>query len=294
MPGWPRLLAWLVVLSIFAAMVARSVQAGVFDSPPDVQAPDIHLLLTDEPQALSNLYTTMAWVAAALLFLLSCWLCTHRRLRARFEPSRTDDRHVRAFALFLLVSHVSLLFPDLSESGAWTMLFRVAPLAALASMRLQGSDKNMIIRDWGMHRGTGIWTEIGLGVAASVAFISVTILVGRKVIFAGALDASSLLWLVPFMCMALLYAPVVEEVLFRGALYRELRGSCWWWIAALGNGLLFAAWHPVVSWPRWASLLAFGFLACALREWRDSIVASITMHFCVNAFGVIMLLSFLL
>ena len=154
-------------------------------------------------------------------------------------------------------------------------------MMALVSMRFQGSSKSEIIRDWGMHRGAGVWTEIGWGVLAGATFLSVTIL-GWRTIFMdrlGILD--ELLW--RMLPVGLLWAPVCEEVLFRGALYRELRGTCRWWIAALANGVFFAAWHPPSILSVW--YIAIGFLACALREWRDSVIALITLHFCINAYA---------
>lgn len=79
-------------------------------------------------------------------------------------------------------------------------------------------------------------------------------------------------------------APIVEETMFRGILYRHLRDwSAGWqrWIsiafAAIINGLIFASIHPqgIFGIPVLATL-AIGFSLA--REWRGSLVSSVVMH----------------
>ena len=93
--------------------------------------------------------------------------------------------------------------------------------------------------------------------------------------------------------MATVWAPVVEETMFRGALYRHLRGIFrgpgLWIIAGLIQGLIFAAIHPqgLLGIP---SLMMAGFLFSALREWRGSLIAAMTGHALNNGMIVIMIL----
>ena len=79
-------------------------------------------------------------------------------------------------------------------------------------------------------------------------------------------------------------APVVEETMFRGVLYRHLRDlTCSWShvisviFSAIANGLIFAAIHPqgIVAIPV-LTTLAIGFTMA--RQWRDSLLAPMTMH----------------
>lgn len=80
-------------------------------------------------------------------------------------------------------------------------------------------------------------------------------------------------------------APVVEETVFRGVLYRYLRdGASKRFttgtsiaIAAILNAVLFAAIHPqgIIAVPLLSSL-AIGF--SLVREWRGSLIAPMTMH----------------
>jgi len=96
-------------------------------------------------------------------------------------------------------------------------------------------------------------------------------------------SGDSTTWIGVFLA-ACVAAPIVEETFFRGVLYRHLRERSSTWnrvvsvaMAALVNGVIFAAIHPqgVLAIPL-LTTLAVGFTLA--REWRDSLVSSITMH----------------
>jgi membrane protease YdiL (CAAX protease family) len=83
-------------------------------------------------------------------------------------------------------------------------------------------------------------------------------------------------------------APIVEETMFRGVLYRHLRDATAGWkrfasvvFSALVNGLIFASIHPqgIYGVPVLATL-AVGF--SLTREWRGSLIAPMVMHFIHN------------
>ena len=83
---------------------------------------------------------------------------------------------------------------------------------------------------------------------------------------------------------ACIAAPIVEETMFRGVLYRHLRDlSDRWqrWIsigfACFLNGLIFASIHPqgILGIPMLMTL-AIGF--SLVREWRDSLMGPVLMH----------------
>jgi membrane protease YdiL (CAAX protease family) len=90
--------------------------------------------------------------------------------------------------------------------------------------------------------------------------------------------------------LAALYAPIVEEIMFRGALYHHVRARLPWWLAAVAVGVLFAAIHPQ-GWVGIPMLATVAFIFAALREWRGSIVAPIVAHACVNGVTVTMLVA---
>ncbi len=80
-------------------------------------------------------------------------------------------------------------------------------------------------------------------------------------------------------------APIVEEIMFRGVLYRYLRDATGElparWMSVIASaflgGLIFATVHPqgIVAIPM-LTLLAMGFAMA--REWRNSLIAPMTMH----------------
>ena len=83
---------------------------------------------------------------------------------------------------------------------------------------------------------------------------------------------------------AVVMAPIVEEIFFRGFLFRHLRESSRlagvrpsFWISALMSSILFAAVHPqgILGLPALGGLAT---LFCLLRETRNSLVASIAAH----------------
>ncbi|MCW5776450.1 MAG: CPBP family intramembrane metalloprotease [Phycisphaeraceae bacterium] len=81
--------------------------------------------------------------------------------------------------------------------------------------------------------------------------------------------------------MATIWAPIVEETIFRGALYRHARARVGAVVAGLLAALIFAFMHgygPLFTPP----LIALGFMFAMLREWRGSLTASVTAHFLHN------------
>ncbi len=104
---------------------------------------------------------------------------------------------------------------------------------------------------------------------------------------------------VTIVIAACVAAPIVEETMFRGVLYRHLRGVSMKYgkevsiiVSALINGFIFASLHPqgILVVPL-LTTLAIGF--SFVREWRDSLWTSILMHAFNNSM-VTMLMYFLL
>ena len=98
------------------------------------------------------------------------------------------------------------------------------------------------------------------------------------------LAGGSMLTWVTIVIAACVAAPIVEETMFRGVLYRHLRGLSMKYgkeisiiVSALINGVIFASLHPqgILVVPL-LTTLAIGF--SFVREWRDSLWTSILMH----------------
>jgi membrane protease YdiL (CAAX protease family) len=79
-------------------------------------------------------------------------------------------------------------------------------------------------------------------------------------------------------------APVVEEIFFRGLLYRSLRNRLPVWLAALVAGVMFGFVH-ITSYPldTLPVKAAFGVIACLLYERTGSLLPGIALHSFVDA-----------
>ncbi len=96
--------------------------------------------------------------------------------------------------------------------------------------------------------------------------------------------------------LACVCAPIVEETMFRGVLYKHLRDETSHWstfgsvaISTLLNSFIFAAIHPqgIVAIPLLMSL-AIGFTLA--REWRNSLIAPMVAHGVNNAAAMTLML----
>jgi len=166
------------------------------------------------------------------------------------------------------------------------------------------------MREWrlatGWHKGEGVLKEIGCGVLAYIASIPVYILgviitvillmiQGRFASSSGGSGApesvsnpvfelianADLFLVIFFFVLATTWAPLVEEAIFRGALFRHLRARMHWTVCGIITAILFAFMHdygPMMV----APLIALGFMFAFMREWRGSLIAPITAHFIHN------------
>lgn len=89
---------------------------------------------------------------------------------------------------------------------------------------------------------------------------------------------------IQLLLLACVAAPIVEEIMFRGVLYRHLRdatGGLGWFISCLVSALwmsfIFAVIHPqgMIAVP---ALMGIACGCTLAREWRDSLWASIVVH----------------
>ncbi|MBI1785344.1 CPBP family intramembrane metalloprotease, partial [Candidatus Sumerlaeota bacterium] len=81
--------------------------------------------------------------------------------------------------------------------------------------------------------------------------------------------------------LAVVLAPMIEEVMFRGFFYRFLRYHNDAPNSIFISAALFAGIHPQ-GMLGFFPLLAIGVALATLREWRNSLVAPMVLHACVN------------
>jgi membrane protease YdiL (CAAX protease family) len=96
--------------------------------------------------------------------------------------------------------------------------------------------------------------------------------------------------------LAVLIAPVVEELYFRGILFRSLRDRHGFWVGAVVSGLIFGLVHFVPApWQDAAllqSIMVFTGIALAwIYERRGNLVANVAAHMAFNTVGIILIIA---
>lgn len=193
--------------------------------------------------------------------------------------------------------------PDSVETGIGLAIFFLS-LLALAWPVFRGVSWKQVRQDIGWTTNRGVFREVlGGGLAGyamllpilGVAVVLVSLLLMLQQIFfpdaplpshpvQGMAASGDPLIIVEMYILACIAAPLVEETIFRGVLYRHLREASGKWslvvsvlLSALGSSLIFAALHPqgLVAIP---TLVALGSGFCFIREWRGSLLPSMFAH----------------
>lgn len=200
---------------------------------------------------------------------------------------------LEGFAIYLLLFLLLpwLLRPQLEAQPRWVAYGPAlgALILGMAWPLLRGMQRTQWREALGLHRGQGWWREMGAGVLAWVASLPLLVL--------GMIAAS---WIVKLtgkfpshpivdvfagdgwaklgaILLAVVWAPVAEEITFRGMLFPGLSAWLRWVAGVLLGAFVFAAVHP----QGWAGVPAIMALACSfsiLRLWRRSLIASMTAH----------------
>jgi membrane protease YdiL (CAAX protease family) len=185
------------------------------------------------------------------------------------------------------------------------MAVMLVPLAGLAWACRGGRSWAQVREDVGLTAGRGVVREVGYGVLtwcaavpiAAVGFVMAMVLAaltGTSVSDAThpiqeALADGGMAVRIALLVLAAVFAPLVEEIVFRGVLYRHLRERLGgmghfasFAVAALASSALFAAIHPqgIVFAPILAGL---GVAFCIARELRGSLIAPMVAHGINNA-----------
>lgn len=181
--------------------------------------------------------------------------------------------------------------------------------------------RGMAVPDWrralGLTRGRGVAREMGCGLLVYIAsiplylagvLVSVLLMTAWNYVktrfdlgepapppenpIIELVGSGDIVVLILIFTLATLWAPITEELIFRGALFRHLRARLHWTVAALASAVLFAYMHsygPLMV----APLIALGFMFAFMREWRGSIIAPMTAHFLHNfTLMTVMILAF--
>ena len=80
--------------------------------------------------------------------------------------------------------------------------------------------------------------------------------------------------------LAVGFAPLAEEYLFRGLLYRALDRDWSGWRAVLGAAAFFTVYHPLLAWP---PVFCVGAVNCLLFKKTRRLLPCIVLHMTYNA-----------
>jgi membrane protease YdiL (CAAX protease family) len=241
-------------------------------------------------------------VALILFLIVSCCfsvaavlLMAKGKIRKSYAPDSSDapnSAFLEVFALYLVLFLVGfglarrqLGLVDVNwEWLAWSII----PVTMLWAAR-RGATPVQQRMAFGWYAGRGWLWELGAGIGGYLAGVPI-IAVG----FLMTLGLTRLTHTVPahplvhmlkgnlwhvlgLYALTCIFAPVIEETMFRGALFHHLRRRWSWLISAPVVAFIFAVIHP----QGWVTVPVLGSIAivlAALREWRGSIIAPMAAH----------------
>ncbi|HET9943326.1 MAG TPA: type II CAAX endopeptidase family protein, partial [Terriglobia bacterium] len=240
-------------------------------------------------------------------FVLACvWFAKGKLSRSYIAGASQRSAFIEAFALYLVL--FVGLGPLLRLAGLvdlqWTWLaLGILPIVWIWTT-LRGTTAEERRQAFGWTRGRGFLREVAAGLGgylAGIVVIAIGCLITLLLIRVTGTQASSPLvqelsggpWrLVGLYAMACLFAPFVEETMFRGLLFHHLRQRWSWVVTALLVSVIFAALHPQ-GWVAVPALTAIAMVLSALREWRGSLIAPMAAHACNNFIVLTLALLFL-
>lgn len=211
---------------------------------------------------------------------------------------------IASFLLLKFVTEgVSLLATPKSPGIVWvTLLGQWALIATIFWPIARGMTFARWKEEIGWRAPRGLFREIGFGFCAYLAalpiyftmalVVVVFILIGQH-FFGGdppsqsnkiidIVSGGSIPILLMLFALATVWAPIVEESIFRGALFRHLRRRLAFPLAALLSAGAFAVMHGYVIYGL-VMVGTLGALFAVMREWRGSIIPSATAHFIHNS-----------
>ena len=304
-------------------------------APEDGARPEGRVRVLGQAQrtAITLLGATVLGIGGALvgggLLLVLAVLAISRQLSGRLSVTGNGGVYAETFALYMALYLVlslvlGLVARFLPIPQRWGLLLSAAgmllSLVVLVWPRLRGVPWRQLREDLGWRLDRQAWATVPLGLGTYLAALPLLLmgLVLTLVLMAVArrmgldrdplggggpshpivgLAESGNLWVwLQMALVAVVIAPLVEEIMFRGLLYRHLReasarlGRAWSILAAgLLSSFVFAIIHPQgpLGVP---PLMALAFTFALVREWRGTLGPPMIAHGINN--GVMLLLLF--
>jgi membrane protease YdiL (CAAX protease family) len=228
-----------------------------------------------------------------LVLLISRWRKGYIRTTLQGPPPAQAHAFIEAFAIYIFGYTVAItllrwLFPALSS-----MIFYGAALSFVAVgilwPRWRGVSHGTWTETMGWHRGHGVLREMGIGLLGWVAGLplllaaaSLAPLISR---WTGADPTHPMVQEITqpgmgrwgIIALAVIWAPLVEETMFRGLLFPAISAGKRWLLGSLLSAFIFAVIHPQ-GWAGVPAIMAIALTLSTLRLLRGSLIAPMTAH----------------
>jgi membrane protease YdiL (CAAX protease family) len=137
--------------------------------------------------------------------------------------------------------------------------------------------------------GTGIGALLLGAIVIAITSAVIAALTGHAPLVDNPVHSFGDRWLLPSALLAVLIAPICEELLFRGFVFGGLRTRLRFRWAALLSGVLFGLVHADAV--RFLGLAVMGIVIAGVYERRRTLVAAMTAHATVNLVAVLAFLA---
>ena len=243
-----------------------------------------------------------ALLGGLILFIIAVVQGIKKNIKSHLVmPENPGSVLLETFSIYLLLYIalplvLQIIIPGFRKGGILMLI--IAGFLPMIWPLLCGTGWRDYRKSLGWYRGKGVFREAGAGIVGYIAGLPLMVLAiivatilakytGQTPSHPAVLDLSHKpLYLFLLACV---YAPFVEETLFRGALYGYLRRSLPWAVSAIISSFIFAILHPQ-GWVAVPAIGVIGFNLSTIREWRGSAIASMTAHALNNGSLVLILI----
>lgn len=260
------------------------------------------------------LVAVLAIIAGFVLALLALVLIATGKLKPRlnWKPNLHPAKRaalLESVAVFFLgfaaIQVIAGLALALGLDITLALVWLLAPITLWPLLR--GMNKRELIIALGWHANgdgiKGLIRETALGIVGYIAglpiFIAGILTAFLLIAISGsepshpavnrALDTSPL-GIATLYLLTTVWAPLVEESIFRGAMYYAIRPYLAVIASTVINAFVFALIHPQ-GWALSPALASLAITFSLLREWRGSLIPAITAHALHNAFITTLLIA---
>ena len=260
-------------------------------------------------------YSEKHWAVFCVVFLLGAlpiYLLRRQRMVRKLDGLQTPlsfSQRVVSYALAVVLGWIlfmalwavgseiyALIFPDPAEEIVG-MLVSAALLFAMVLVliyRTTQSYPEKFFKFVAWHRNEkSLWQVVVVPVVLGLvfAYVSTEVIASRAIQPITPLskvieETTSSFWMFIFLMMAVVVAPAVEEIIFRGYFYRVLVLAKGKITALVAVAAVFAFLHVGQYWGDWAAIAmvsVLGLTLTVIRAWTGTTIASAVMHYIYNA-----------